>query len=113
MTTYRKQALFFDAIEFSFRMVQVVYQRLLQTCMKFSEEEIQNNSIDRPIEILMLDAWSIIDITNRLRTMLEKMPGLKHSTNYTLFMKKTKEIPDLRNYIQHLAEKTFKVINSK
>ena len=105
MGLHRKQELFLDAIEYFFQMVQIGYQRLLKDCKDLSDEKITENDTQAIMEYILLDAWTIIDVTKRLRTMLQHMPGLKHSLKLKLFLNRSSALPDLRDYVQHLEDK--------
>ena len=51
-----------------------------------------------------LDAWSIVDSVHRLRELLEQLPGFARakSPSYQVFVRKTADVEDFRNTIQHL-----------
>lgn len=100
----RKQDLFLDAIEHSFSMANVAYNRLLKYCHEEQKVNDPNND-----DAMVLDAWSFIDIVKRLRSVLEHTPGLKKGTAVTLFLNSTDPIPDFRHHVQHMEEKIHAV----
>lgn len=42
---HRKQELFLDAIEYSFQMIQIAYQRLVKDCRDLSDKKITENGM--------------------------------------------------------------------
>ena len=54
---------------------------------------------------MVMDAWTAIDGAKRLRSILERTPGLKNTPTIRLFLSGTQQIPSFRHYIQHLDEK--------
>ena len=99
MTLFRKQELCFDAINLSFFIIRSSYERVLVHCM--SEQMSSQASCD----LMVMDAWTVIDGAKRLRSILEKTPGLKSTPSLRLFLSGTEHIPSFRHYIQHLDEK--------
>lgn len=55
---------------------------------------------------ILLDAWSVVDTTHRLRTLLQQMPGMKKSAKDSpklqFFMRHTEAVASMRNHVQHL-----------
>ncbi|MGZ8215690.1 hypothetical protein [Methylomagnum sp.] len=97
----RKQEICLDAIEYSFSMAKTAYKRIIDYCR---HDSILNNSNND--EAMVLDAWSFIDVTKRLRSVLQNTPGLKKSNFLEAFLSETVKIPDFRHYVQHIEEKT-------
>jgi hypothetical protein len=58
---------------------------------------------------MMLDAWSLVDVIKRLRSVLEHTPGLTSVHTLRRFLQSTEHVPYFRHYIQHLEEKTAEV----
>jgi hypothetical protein len=108
----RRQVLYLDAIEESFGMASLAYGRLqeslvtwisLRDAARASSPE-RSDELSRTRATILLDAWSLVDILNRLRVMVGSMPGLKTSSSgIRSFLRSVASIEDLRNGIQHLS----------
>lgn len=102
----RKQVLFFDGIRYSVEMVDLAYNRLRATAFEFSKNRDSEQAAPTLLfTSAMLDAWSIIDSTHRLRELLEKMPGFakkNQNVDYRKFRESTSKVEDLRHAVQHL-----------
>lgn len=105
----RKQALFYDAIRFTIEMVDVAYKRLIHVLFTISKNDSFRQS--HPMAVAFLDAWSIIDSVHRLRCLLQQLPGIKRSDlpERTVFLKRTDEVEDFRNNIQHLNNEMIRL----
>jgi len=98
VTLDRKQQLFLDAVEESFKFVRLAYTRLLATLEEHDTESPKSHHVDA----LILDCWVIVDLAKRIRTMLQNTPGLKHNEALQRFLDSTNTVPEFRHYIQHL-----------
>ena len=99
----RRQELFLDGIEFSIDMGEIAYQRLLAALVAHSARSAGGKSVNRLFTAaIFLEAWSLVDIVNRLRVLIQHTPGLKRTPAIVSFLKQTEEILGLRNFIQHL-----------
>jgi hypothetical protein len=82
-------------------MYEVAYLTLINTLEKIEEEKTDINS--KLLPFIMLQAWSMIDSANRLRNLLNHMPGVKKkNSKYYSLIKELSPIENLRNTIQHL-----------
>ncbi len=98
-----KQGLFFDAIRYSIEMTDLAHGRLEQFLKEFVTIYRPKVPPHDKYVCAFLEAWSIIDSVHRLRQLLFRLPGLKQNTPaFQLFKRKTKEVQDLRNCLQHL-----------
>ena len=100
----REQALIFDGIRYAAEMADVAYWRLfklLQELAVLPPRELTT----RQMAVAMLDAWSVVDSTNRLRDLVGGAPGIPHDTWWQLFMRRTSDIDDLRNEVQHQIDR--------
>jgi hypothetical protein len=100
----RRQALFIEGIRYSIDMAELAWERLCNTLLSVTQMD-RSDPEDQSHTSAMLDAWSIVDSLNRLRRLLEYMPGVKgkrKSPSYRLFMEATDQVPALRNTMQHL-----------
>jgi len=98
MSLQRKQQLFLDAVEESFKFAHLTYARLLATLEAHDPESPSSQHTDA----LILDCWVIVDLAKRIRTMPNNTPGLKHNETLQRFLESTSTVPDFRHYIQHL-----------
>jgi hypothetical protein len=98
----RRQELSLDGIDTSLTMTAMTYSRLHEAVLRYSEATTQSDSTSDLQNLILLDAWSLIDITNRVRVLVGQTPGLKHSAAVKSFLRATKDVEGLRNYIQHL-----------
>lgn len=92
----RKQQLYFDGIEYSFRFVREVYARLIAT---MKEDTSETGDL---WDLLVADCWTIIDLAKRLHTLVQFAPGIKRTPEVELFLRATSHVPDFRHYIQHM-----------
>lgn len=102
MNLKREQELCLDGIETSFTMMRIAYERLCQAVLQHSQATSQGDSTSDIQKSILLDAWSLIDITNRLRVLVKRTPGLKHSAPFKSFLTATKDVETLRHFVQHL-----------
>lgn len=106
MSIRRKQDLCLDAIEHSFSMARIAYERIVNYCNQ------QNEGTTSPLldDAMVLDAWSFVDVVKRLRSVLQNTPGLKQSSQGLVdFLNETKVIPEFRHHAQHIEERTASV----
>jgi hypothetical protein len=89
-------------------MAQIAYGRIINYC-RASERENSDPSRDNE---MVLDAWSFVDVSKRLRTLLQHTPGLKHSASLKLFLIETRKIPAFRHHLQHVEEKASGVAHT-
>ena len=73
----RRQILSLDGLRYAAEMAHIAYERLysqLQTIAASpSEPRVRDTAT------AMLDAWSIVDMANRFRDLLDQVPGLSNS----------------------------------
>ena len=99
-----RQVLFLDAIRYCVEMIVGAYNRLAHTLLSLrGVPEMPPDAYP----IVFLDAWSLVDVGNRLRLLIESTPGLKRTPHVTVILKALESLKELRNPIQHLN----KVIN--
>lgn len=101
----RKQELFLDAIEHSFTMSRVAYERVVRYC----RDDISEYHDPVREQTMVLDAWSFIDVVRRLRTLLATTPGLGNTESRVKFLASTSHIPDFRHHFQHIDEKVREI----
>ena len=117
----RGQVLYLDAIEQSFRMASLADERLQESlAAKTSISESTNASFPKLADKMtrldsgiLLDAWSLVDVLNRLRVLVESMPGLKKSSpGVQSLVRSLGPIEDLRNAVQHLYGQVHKIVDT-
>jgi hypothetical protein len=107
MSLKRQQQLCLDGIETSLAMTDVAYSRLYQTLFGSSQAITKG---DRPSDVehlILLDAWSLIDITNRLRVLVRRTRGLERNAPVRSFLRSTEGVEALRNFVQHLDKEAM------
>lgn len=101
----RRQILFLDGIRFSIEMADLAYTRLCET-LYYLAINCPNAADHSKFISALQDAWSIVDSVNRLRGLLKHAPGFKQNApGQNIFIRRTAEVEDLRNVVQHLNEK--------
>jgi hypothetical protein len=101
MSDHRKQELCLDAIEHSFSMARIAYDRVIHYCRHHVDANDPN--LD---DTMVLDAWSFVDVAKRLRSVLEHTPGLKNARALVLFLRATEDVVDFRHHMQHMEDRT-------
>lgn len=96
--------LYFDGIRIASEMIEVAYERLAKALEYAAvSSEISNDELVRLVPNCFLDAWSIVDSTNRLRGLLKSLPNFKQrAPSMQLFYRRTAPVEPLRNSVQHL-----------
>lgn len=100
MSLPRRQQLCFDAIEQSFLMTEIAYRRLVYQCARTAHEVS-----DMEGATLLLDAWSIVDVVKRLRTLLQHAPGVTQGTHLKSFLEQSAVTVAFRDHAQHMEER--------
>jgi hypothetical protein len=108
-----KQIIFYDGLRLTIETLDVAYYRLEANLINIATEEKQPLR-GSAMAVALLDAWSIVDSTNRLRNFMEYLPSITKITKSELperiiFLKDTKIVVRLRNQIQHL-EKDLEIL---
>jgi hypothetical protein len=99
MSLARKQQIYLDGVEESFKFIRIAYSRILKS---IRSQDPLDDKVDERSDALILDSWTIVDLAKRMRTLLEQMPGLKQTPDLRLFLNRTEDVPTFRHYIQHL-----------
>jgi hypothetical protein len=95
----RKQILLFDGIRYSAEMAYISYNRLFNQLQNIASQATEPTTGE--IATAMLDAWSIVDAVHRFRDLVHLVPGLKQGAWATLLDKRTEDVAELRNCVQH------------
>lgn len=107
MSLRRRQELCLDAIEHSFAMAQIAYERIVHYCRSDGPENGAGIA-----EAMVLDAWSFIDVAKRLRSVLGHTPGLKNAASLADFLRTTEGVVDFRHHLQHMEDRTADLAKS-
>ena len=109
-----KQTLFLDAIRYSVEMADIAYNRLTQTLLSLTVEHEQGKGLKNlgtTTVLALLDAWSIVNSTYRLRNLFKQMPYVKQkASKLAIFYRQTKSAEELRHGIQHLNHEIDKLV---
>jgi hypothetical protein len=92
-------------------MTTLAYERLQESLTDWMSSRPTKASLasataerSRLNSLILLDAWSLVDVLNRLRVMVESMPGLKKSSpGVRSLLQSLGPIEELRNAVQHLS----------
>lgn len=110
-----RQRLFLDAIRYSIAMLDVSYVRLHSLLVEVSVLQVEAGDSEDGVDLdvflpgAFLDAFSIVDMANRLWTLLNNMAGIKRTPDMRVFLNKIRRAEDLRNPVQHLPGELVKL----
>ena len=102
MSLKRQQQLCLDGIETCVGMTSVAYSRLRVSVWSHSEARRSSGPTSEISKVVLLDAWSLIDVTYKLRVLVGRTRGLKKNAAVKSFLKATDAVETLRHYVQHL-----------
>ena len=102
-----KQAILYDGVRFIVESIKVAYDRLLINLQNIATSEGHREA--RIIAAVLLDAWFIIDSTNRLRKFIDYLPRTisipkKDLPERIIFLRSTQIVEEFRNRFQHLND---------
>lgn len=98
----RAQVLYLDGIDESLSMAEIAYERLRANLLTY------DSATQRPSAIL-LDAWSIVDVLNRLRALVP-CPGMQNTPAVKALLMALGPIEEPRNAVQHLHNREIRKI---
>lgn len=111
----RKQALFLDGIRFTAQTAVLAYDRLARSLTEIGLQRRQDpGAIDEHLVVTAIaDAWLIVDVVHRLRSMLQQMPGWKtKAAGARLFERRTQDVETLRHFMQHINNEVGRLLVS-
>lgn len=112
MNKVAKKTLFYDGIFYSVKMARSAYHNLVEKLCTLADVKVQEPT--NLAEAAITEAWSTVDHLYRLRRLLEDTPELKQKApQLQLFYRKTNQLKDLRDSIQHLDEHIMKYVSDK
>jgi hypothetical protein len=107
---HRRQVLFLDGITLSMDAAMLAYRRLQLGLAAHLEQHERQAPSSRALQVqIVMDAWSVVDSVNRLRVLVQGMPGLKRGPAVVSFLKDIGPIETLRNAVQHLYGEVDKI----
>ena len=90
---------FLDGCRYAIEMTDLAFRRLEATIAAFDSRP---DALGPQIVCAISDAWVIVDSVHRLRELVQHFPGLKkREPEVQIFLRSTKELDDLRNFVQH------------
>ncbi len=107
-----RQVLFLDAIRLSAQMANISYRELSDIAQDLMERGEGRNIGDASSRAIT-HAYSFVDAANRLREVVPQMRGLKHNSEYELFIRGTRDIKNLRKVVQHLNQELRNITNRR
>lgn len=97
----RRTILFLDGIRYSFHIFDLTCNRLTESLRTLSGKQPSELIADR-ISAAIADAWTLIDVTHRLRELLSQAPRLKKNLpELQAFLRSTEAVEGLRHFNQH------------
>lgn len=92
-----------DGLRYSLAMAEVASKRLNQSLAVIEAKLELAEPYESEVVSSLLDAWSIVDMCNRIRDLVQSTPSLspKHPS-IQVFIRATTKVDELRNYVQHL-----------
>jgi hypothetical protein len=102
----RRQALFLEGLRISFEMVDLAHTRLQNTLLDLATLPTGDaGALQQGLVAALLDAWSVVDSVNRLRGLVQHIPGIKRRNQVPCihnFFTETECVIAFRNTVQHL-----------
>ena len=102
MDLKRQQQLCLDGIRTSLAIADIASSRLHDLLLTYSEAHGRGERTARLDDAVLLAAWSLVDVANRLRLVVDRTPGLKKNAGVKSFLKAMGGVEALRHYVQHL-----------
>jgi hypothetical protein len=110
----RQQTLYLDGIRHAAEIADFAHLRLRETLTHLALTHDQPDLKRAPLfTAAFLDAWAIVDAIDRLRSLLQQMPGVIERSQGRGFGEVIQGIRDLRNVADHLATRVDYVIAKK
>lgn len=113
----RKQALYFDGIRHCAEIADFAYSRLKQTLTRIAGDDGIKQPDNRHLfTSAFLDAWSLVDVIDRFRTLWTTVPAVKRPQswpNQQTFAEIAQPIRDFRNVADHIAQRADYIVARK
>ena len=109
-----KQTLFLDGIRHAAEFAHFAYQRLKDRLTELALRSREGHSGGNFTEPF-LDAWSVVDAIDRLRSLVKLAPGFDHTSASfsSQFLAQTQSIRLLRNVADHIAQRADQIVARK
>lgn len=105
----RRQVVILDGIRYAADMAEIAYERLAAHLQMIAG--LEREATVKEIATGFIDAWSIVDSAHRCRDLTTNLPGLKQNAPWVkLLEKRTADVADLRNCVQHQLGEMDKLI---
>ena len=105
-----QQLLVLDGIRYGMEMSDLAYSRLVSRLQLISESR---EPTPEDFVATYFDAWSMVSVTERVRNLTAKLPGLRQKDpEVQSFMKKTAAVKDVRNFIEHSEGDITEIVQS-
>jgi hypothetical protein len=105
-----KQRVVLDGIRYSIEIAELSFNRLFDALLELSKRpDDPHGTFVEPF----LYAWSFIDATSRMRSLLPFVPEYESSPEILCFISETEGIRSLRDNIQHLNDRIDKFAGIK
>ena len=104
----RRQALFLDGIRHTGEIAGLAHRRLTQTLTQIATTDPQDEEADLLYTAAFLDAWALVDVIDRFRTLWRLLPHASHAQpapGAPTFAELSQSIRDLRNVADHLGSR--------
>jgi hypothetical protein len=93
---------YLDGLKYSFQMADLAFQRLKSTLDEIAQNHAAGQYTEYHVTSCLLDAWTLVDMCHRIRSLVQQTPGLSHKTlGIQIFLRGTQKVDNLRNYVQH------------
>lgn len=112
----RRQVLFLDGIRHAAEIASFAHRRLQATLTQLAVGEHEGAKADNLYTSAFLDAWSLVDVIDRFRTLWKLLPYSTPAAplpGTKSFAEITQSIRDLRNVSDHLGQRADYVVAQK
>jgi len=113
----RKQALYFDGIRHCAEIADLAYSRLKDTLTLIAGDDgIKQPDNQHLFTSAFLDAWSLVDVIDRFRSLWTSLPNIKRPTpnpGQRTFAEIAQPVRDLRNVADHIAQRADYIVAHK
>jgi hypothetical protein len=108
----KKVVFYLDGLKYSFQMGNLVSRRIRETLDEIARCYSKDEYTEEQITSVLLDAWTLVDVCFRVRELVQQTPGLSSKLpGLQIFLRGTKSVYQLRNYVQHFRSGIPKIPN--
>ena len=112
----RRQVLFLDGIRHAGEIAALAHQRLRVTLTKIASDQPAGEQADALYTSAFLDAWALVDVIDRFRTLWDQLPGrpsVGPGKGGLGFNEISRPVRSLRNVADHLAQRADYVVSRR